>query len=158
MQDDIVSPGELLYRRVPIDKDLFKRQVDGTLQLHSQAFADPDLAPSVDRAILRNNDPSQTQLNPMDGVLGFCVDDVRVIRDIEHAGLSYRLDVEPDPIPANNPDGEPENLAHARIQCYPKPTPKAFNRKIKVRLARLIEEIGPTAWLIEPQDQPAEDL
>jgi hypothetical protein len=65
---DIVTDDEIIYRCVFYDRGLY-RIVDQRLQLSSQAFADRNQMPSVDRATLRGNDPTQTQKNPEDGVV-----------------------------------------------------------------------------------------
>ncbi len=142
-----VDNEELLYRRVPMGRGLYQVADDGTIRISSQAFADRNQRPSVDRARLRNLDPSRTQLDPTDGVISLLVGDVRAIDTLQqpdvHGNISQvAVDVEHVPLP--------DNHAHAEIYTVPPATKSAF-RRLRERLTQLANQ---HPWEIKPADVP----
>ncbi len=79
MSITFVENEEVLYRRLPVNKGLYRVAADETVQISSQAFADRNQRPSVDRARLHSFDPSFTRLDPTDGVISLQAGDVRAI-------------------------------------------------------------------------------
>lgn len=147
MPDDSVQDDEGLYRRVLNNPQNFPSAKDGsgTIHLSSQIFSERTMRPSVDRAHLREHDPTKTQNDPSDGILLLFAHQVRSARTdrykdgklVEKDG--YQADVEPVPLPGNP--------SHAEI--YGRPgfdTKSAFHKMIE-RLARL-----PMEWVIPPAD------
>jgi hypothetical protein len=143
---DDVKDEELLFRCVFYGKNYYTIQ-DGKLRISSQAFADRNMQPSVDRAILCNNNPEHTQVNSEDGVVGLISQDIRMIDNIiqrDNKGneqFKYKIDVIPRPIE--------NNFAHAQVEPSPEYKNKSTFRKVQERLARLASEKG---WAILPID------
>lgn len=138
----MVDNEETLFRRIRyewVDYD------QGSFRLSSQAFADKGLKPSVNRQRLAPN-PAATKHDDSDGVAELVAEEVRKIDSVMQNPLappeeqkSYQLDVIPRPIPAGNPEGEPENLAHAQIESDPLLENRSRFDKVKDALARLAE-------------------
>ncbi len=147
MSENPITDDEVLYRRVPSNmKGLLKTLPDGTLKVSSQAFLDRNYRPSVDRAKLRNFNPSQTLGPFLGGVVSVITGDVRSIVDLVQPPLSMKVDVEPKPI-IDDPI-EPDNPAHAEIYTNPICSRSAFQRLCE-RLALLANS---RPWEIEPSD------
>jgi hypothetical protein len=153
---DIVTDDEIIYRCVFYDRGLY-RIVDQRLQLSSQAFADRNQMPSVDRATLRGNDPTPTQKNPEDGVVSLLTQAIRQIdsvRQMDAKGkliAQYKIDVIADP--KSGQVDQPDNLAHAEIRPTPEYQSKSVFRKLQERLALLAtQRIEQQDWEIPPSD------
>ena len=150
IDDNFVDDGELLYRRIPAGRKLYKYRIDGTIEISSQAFTDRQFRVSVDRAALCGNNPRHTLGNVPGGVVGLVCREVRNLDDLARNDQKgaiiqrFRIDVEPAPLP--------ENLAHAEIYAIPPFTDAdskgAFHRLCR-RLARLAET---RPWEILPED------
>jgi hypothetical protein len=153
---DIVTDDEVIYRCVFYDRGLY-RIVDQRLQLSSQAFADRNQMPSVDRAALRGNDPTQTQKSPEDGVVSLLTGVVRqidTVRQMDAKGkliTQYQINVIADPIVGQAHMSD--NLAHAEIRPTPQYQNKSVFRKLQERLALLAtQRIDQQGWEITPFD------
>ncbi len=132
MPPDHVADDEWLYcsvRQSEIIRDSDRRPV----RVSSQAFGDRGQEVSVDRARLRNEDPSHAQRSQTDAVAQLLTAEVRAIRTLaqrdEHGHESgvYSIDVRPDPLP--------ENPAHAVIFADPRFASRSLFRKLQERLA-----------------------
>lgn len=135
-----VDDHELLYRAIRSDANLLTYDDDGSLRISSNAFNDALRRPSVDRASLCIDGPTECQMRfaPGSGVLSLLTADVREISATHGVtGMIYCADVEAVPLPTN--------ATHAEI--FGKPpfdTDKVFVR-IKHSLARIARlELGPT--------------
>jgi hypothetical protein len=130
---DKVANDEIVYRCVFYGKNLYRSE-DGYLHLSSQAFADRNQMPSVDRASLRQNDPTRTQKTADDGILSLITESVRQIDTVQQMDNKgnlvqvYKIDIIADPIVglAN----EDNNLAHAEIRPSPSYQNKSVFRKL----------------------------
>jgi hypothetical protein len=144
--DEPVSDDEQVLRRVSARSATFR---DGQWKVSSEAFNDPSLKPSVNRAILRT--AQQTQLEPTQGVCQLHVQQIRAITTVlqEPSKVPYKVDVIPRPIRADNPDGEPENLSHAQVEVEPAFSNPSRFKKLKDALSRLASE---SAWAIKPTE------
>src|SRR4051794_17924343 len=93
MLDNPITNDEVLYRRVPDNKRLLKTLPNGTTKVSSQAFFESTHRPSVDRAKLRENDPTQTLslYEGEAGVVSLITYDVRAINDL----VQYDKDQQP---------------------------------------------------------------
>jgi hypothetical protein len=147
---DIVADDEIIYRCIFYGRDWYLVEAD-RMRISSQAFSDRNQVPSVDRAILQNHDPTQSQRNPEDGVLSLVVADVRQIdsvRQLDAKGKlvqSYKIDVVADPVVGN--------LAHAEVRPMPQYQTKSVFRKLQERLAILaMQRIEQQGWDILPLD------
>ncbi|MHB1949744.1 MAG: hypothetical protein ACYCQI_16720 [Gammaproteobacteria bacterium] len=123
-----VEDTEILYRSVR--KSEIIHQSNGEYVISSSAFNDKQkMQPSVDRAILQNNDPAiSRRFSPTDAVVFLKAGEVRKEK-VSKAEIEYALDVKPDPLE--------ENHAHAIIVPAPQyKNPNAF-KKVKESLARL---------------------
>ena len=136
-----VADDEVLYRAIRPDANLLTYDDDGSLRISSNAFNDALRRPSVDRACLCTDGPTECQMRfaPRSGVLSLLTVDVREISATHGAtGIVYCADVEAVPLSCN--------ATHAEI--YGKPsfdTDKVFVR-IKHALARIAQlELAPTA-------------
>ncbi len=136
-----VSEDEVLYRCV---RRQYIEVVNGGAWLSSLAFSDPRFRPSVDRAMLRNSDPKQTQVDESDAVVSMIAVEVRGIGTVVqrsekgNAVLRRAVDVEPVPLP-NNP-------AHAEIYGTPEFATKGVFKKLSLALAQIAR------WEILPPD------
>lgn len=143
--EDRVSDSELLYRRVP-DRpgDFYIPISGGGYRATSGAFGDRRSAkkkqPSVDRAILRDNNPANAQCRPTDSVVSFTAGEVRRI-----TGFGRTIDVVPSPIKDAPP--EPDNPAHALIVAEP---PFTANNKEFKRFRQALAGIADSRWEIPP--------
>jgi hypothetical protein len=143
----LVSDDEQLYRSVRNETQFFKT-VDGAVRFSNTCFNDPAGKVSVDRANLRNS-AEETKFSPSDGIIKLLARDIRDIGPIPNpdGGDGYLIDVHPRPIPADNPDGLPENLSHAQIEASPDFTNPSRFKKLKEALALLADGNG---WFIAP--------
>ena len=149
MPDTPVSNDEVLYRRVPNRPENLKSE-NGICTVGASAFNSPDRRPSVNRAC-HWPDPKKTQTEQSDGVLSLLAVEIREIGSVAlgaPAVGSFKVLVEPRPIYANNPEGEPENLSHAQIETEPPMESQSRFRKLKEALAQLANR---RPWLIEPK-------
>lgn len=149
--EDQVTDDEQLYRRIPNSREFFS-VVDGEPRFSSSAFNDRKHKPSVNRSKIRP-DPCETKADPADGITSLIAVEVRAITTIKNEGALpndpelYGIDVIPRPIPADNPDGLPENLAHAQIESNPEFKTSSRFKKLKEALALLANKRG---WVIDP--------
>lgn len=140
---------EILYRRVPHDKNLYFIQPDGVVKVSSSAFLDPFFRPSVDRAELCKYDPRKTQLKPTDGIVSLVTLDVRsiTIERNNEDGMpiqTFKVDVEHMPI-QDNPT-IPDNIAHAEIYTDPACSNRKVFHRLREKLAQLANQ---RPWEIE---------
>ncbi len=132
---DRVDEDEALYRSVrPI---LWKQKGDGQFYLSSQAFADRNKRPSVDRAKLCGQDSSYTQFCSSDYICSLVAEDVRFIATVvkhDKKGVPqvrHNIDVEPVPLS--------ENVAHAEIYALPAISGGRLFERLLERLAYLAQ-------------------
>ncbi len=129
---DYVDDNEALYRSV---KPVYWKQKDnGEFYLSSQAFADRNCRPSVDRARLCDHDPSYTQFCSSDYVCSLFAEDVRatdtvVKHDKGVPQVRHNIDVEPVPLS--------DNAAHAEIYAVPEISGGRLFARLLERLAYL---------------------
>ena len=130
---DHVRDDETLYRSVV--PSLWKQKSDGEFYLSTQAFADRNRRPSVDRARLCGHDPSYTQFRPSDYVCSLFTEDVRAISTVvshDRRGVPqvrHNIDVEPVPLS--------DNAAHAEIYAVPEISSGGLFGRLLERLAYL---------------------
>ncbi len=138
---------EVLYRCVRHGRKLKVKQPDGTFKLSSQAFADPYNRPSVYRAALCNNDPSQAQIESKDGVVSVVTHDVRltdsVVQRDPKGRIIHKFNVDVEHVP------EPENYSHAEIYIDPASQSRGVILRLMERLAYLANQ---RLWEIELRD------
>ncbi len=122
-----VENTEILYRSVRKNEIVY--QSNDSYVISSSAFNDKKMQPSVDRAVLQNNDPSiSRRFSPTDCVVFLKAAEVREEK-IEKPGINYALDIKSDPLE--------ENLAHAIIVPAPEYKNNNAFKKVKESLARL---------------------
>lgn len=143
----MVSPDEQLYRSVKNDPQLFG-VANGVVRFSASCFNDRAAKVSVDRALLRLN-AEEAKLSPTDGIIRLLTKDIHDIGPIPdpNGGQGYLIEVHARPIPPDNPDGHPENPAHAQIEANPDFPNSSRFRKLKEALARLADRGG---WFIDP--------
>lgn len=130
---DRVDDDETLYRSVV--PELWKQKNGGEFYLSSQAFADRNRRPSVDRAKLCNHEPGYTQFRPSDYVCSLVAEEVRAIDTVvkyDKKGVPqvwHNIDVEP--VPVSN------NAAHAEIYAVPEISSGCLFGRLLERLAYL---------------------
>lgn len=146
MAENIITPDEILYRRVRSNKGLYETIPGRKVLFNSQAFADPAFRPSVDRAKLCKDGPRHT-LGPYSdaGVTSLVTGDVRGINNLDEI-RTFEVNVEHMPIMSDHT--QPENEAHAEIFTKPQCTKSVF-RRLRERLALLANT---RQWEIEPPD------
>jgi len=156
---DYVSDEEELYRNVRSEERYDEYQLDPItdelIKITSQAFLDTKGTPSVDRAQLKNFDPTKSLLNENNGIVSLITEQVREIGNVvtkDQKGniiINHSVDVIPDP----NPPEASKNDAHSLIVVEPKylSPEKRENpfRLLRKSLARLATERG---WTLEPSD------
>lgn len=131
----MVDDGELLYRRV-----LWQDVPDGKISV--TAFNDRRWKPSVDLSSLRESVQASQSL-PTDGIAQLITAEVRAILIVvapnakPKSEAPHVVDVLERPIPADNVEGLPENLAHAQIEVEPDFLNDSRFRKLKEALALL---------------------
>ena len=146
---DKIQDEDKLYRRVPADRNLYHYE-NGKVFFHSPAFGDRSKEPSLDRAKLRNNDPSLSRQKNSDGIVSVIAKEVRSEPvTVVHGGKEqtiYNIHVIADPI--HEPLAE-RNLAHAVIVPSPEyKSNKAFE-KVLLRLSILASSAG---WTLPPEE------
>lgn len=147
MAADRVDDTEDLYRRILFGTNHYI-VVQGRARLTSQAFADRKAKPSVDRVILRGNDPTGTQDGERNAVVCLETRAVRAIADVVRADKNgqplerHLVDVVPAPVPGND--------AHAEIVCAPELATLSKNpgRRLLEALVRLAND----KWVIPPYE------
>lgn len=156
MAADYVGDRETLFRRIPQGMGLYESLPDGSVRFHSPAFADRlKWRPSVDRERLCPTGPAHTQQHGSDGVASVSTYDVRHIQGItqnDRRGVAiarFDVGVTPAPIGPGDPDGLPENPAHAEIHTSPTCPDDTVHRKLCKRLALLASQ---RPWAIPPED------
>ena len=148
--NDFIRDNEELYRRVRSESKFEEYFIDrGKLIINPAAFNDPHKKPSVDRAKLKDFNPSLSRLDKTQGVVSLITGNVRAIKDVEtnteEKKVVHTVDVIYDPIPE-------ENLDHSQIIVDPEyfgteSTQKKIFRKLRVALAKLATKNG---WTLEP--------
>ncbi len=128
---------EQLYRSINPNKNLYS-YVDGKLKFSSAAFNDRKFEPSVDRAILRDNNPHLTKMTESAGVVALDALSIREI-SVDTPDISHQLDPKAAPTRGNK--------AHAIITGVPSYKDENGFKKAKKKLALLAEKNG---WCIEP--------
>ncbi len=147
--NDFVRDNEELYRRVRSESKFEEYFIDrGKLIINPAAFNDPHKKPSVDRAELKELNPSLSRLNKTQGIVSLIVGNVRAIKDVEtkteDRGVLHAVDVIYNPLP--------DNCAHSQIIVDPEffdteSKQKKTFRKLRVALAKLATKNG---WTLEP--------
>ena len=152
-KNDFIRDDEVLYRSVRGKYgEEYSYDNIGKLKISSEAFRDRERKPSVDRAELKESNPSLSKRNDTDGIISLITADVRAIgtvkTKIQNTDTTvHAVDVIYDPIP--------ENPAHSQIVV----NPEFFGSKNKQRnvfkllqfaLAELAEKNG---WTLEPSIQ-----
>lgn len=152
-KDDFVQDDEVLYRSVRGKYgEEYAYDNIGKLKISSEAFRDRERKPSVDRAELKEFNPSLSKRSDTDGIISLIAADVRAIGTVKTKIQNtettvHAVDVIYDPIP--------ENPAHSQIVV----NPEFFGSKNKQRnvfkllqfaLAELAEKNG---WTLEPSIQ-----
>jgi hypothetical protein len=150
MISDVVQDTEVLYRRIPADRDLYTLREDGSIEVHSSAFSDREFRISVDRAKLCGYNPRYTLRGEKGGVVSLLARDVcnteGLTRNDQQGRAIQHFAIEIDPAPLEN------NSAHAEIYAIPPFTRadrKSAFRRLCQRLAYLAEA---RAWEIWPED------
>ena len=149
-KNDSVRDDELLYRSVRSESEVEEYFFDrGKLIIRPAAFNDKRKKPSVDRAELREFNPSLSKLNETDGIVSLITADVRAIKEVEtkteDRDVVHAIDVIYDP--------KPKNHAHSHIIVDPEflgtgSKQKSTFKKLRVALATLATENG---WTLEPK-------
>ncbi len=147
--NDFVRDDEELYRRVRSESKFEEYFFDrGKLIINPAAFNDPYKKPSVDRAELKELNPSLSKLDETQGIVSLMTADVRAIKDVEtkteDKDVVHAVDVIYVPTP--------KNLAHSQITVNPEffdtdSKQKKIFRKLRVALAKLATKNG---WTLEP--------
>jgi len=152
VQLDEIANEEVVYRCVFFGRNLYRLE-GGRLIVSSQAFADRERKPSVDRASFCGSDPSWAQMDQRDGVVSLMTGAVRELNTVVQRDskgretFTYKLDVEPDPIFGR--PGERDSPAHARIVPHPDYRTRSAFRKVMEQLAYLANE---RTWEMLPAD------
>jgi hypothetical protein len=139
---------EILYRCVFYGRNLYTKK-DDLIILSSQAFADRNRAPSVDRAIFRDHNPELTKKSPEDGVVSLITKSIRELNISQNKKLGklecleykYKIDVVYCP--------EDDNSAHSQIEAYPDYKNDTSFRKVRERLAFLANQ---RPWEVLPYE------
>lgn len=142
---DHIEDPEHLFRCIFYGQNLYIYMND-QLCLSSQAFADRELEPSVDRACLYDHDPCRTQKNNNDGVVMLIALEVRQISvsgrsSDNHITVQYKIDVIPKPTK--------DNVAHSVISPRPEYQTKSVFRRVRESLSLLASNRG---WVLPPAD------
>ena len=130
---DHIDDDEVLYRAVR--PELWKQKPGGEFHLSSQAFADRERRPSVDRGLLCEHDPKHAQFHSSDYVCSLTAEEVRAIDTVvkhDRKGVPqvrHNIDVEPVPLP--------DDPAHAEIYAVPEISGGRLFERLLERLALL---------------------
>jgi hypothetical protein len=148
MEVSVVEDDEFLYRSVRDDPNCFAI-IGGLCRLSSSAFNDAGCKPSVDRAVLVQNNPAISQKGPEQGVVTLLASEVRAIAPLVQYDASgknkksvHLVDVLHAPILVN--------LAHAQVEASPAITGSGVMKRLKESLCRLADTRG---WTIPPESQ-----
>ncbi len=147
MPEEICVPrNELLYRRVPNRPGDFYQPINGGgHQVTSGAFGDKrgrpasEQRPSVDRAKLRDYNPTKSKFRLDDCVVSLTVDKVKRIELSEKTIKVIAKPIKDDPDQSDNP-------AHAEITVEPPFDTKGQFGRFKQQLARVAD----SNWEIPP--------
>jgi hypothetical protein len=138
MQPLHVYDSDQLYRSV---RDGEYTTHNGRVAFSASAFGDRDHKPSVDTSSLRS-DPREARKSPEQGVAKLVAGEVRKTRKIpifdgkgKQTG-EHSVDVFHRPI-ENDPNGEPDNLAHCQIECHPTIENDGRFKRLKEALAAM---------------------
>jgi hypothetical protein len=142
-----VLDDEVLFRSIPDEVALFGCDSTGQLsRLSSSAFNDRQREPSVDRAALQSEAPSQSRKQPACGVVSLGAREVRDIRSVltftEKGQIQTRHAVDVVHAP------EPDNFAHALVVTAPTIASDGAFKRLKEALARIAQARG---WAFLPQ-------
>jgi hypothetical protein len=144
--NDLVDDNEIVYRRVIFDPQCFVLEESKKLIVTASAFRDRNHQPSVDRAILCDNDPHHTQgVDKRNGVVLLIASEIRAIADVikydgDRPAVVYEIDVVPAPLI--------DNVAHAEVRAHPTISSSKVFRRLQQGLAMLANKRG---WLIYPE-------
>jgi len=156
-KDDFIYDDEELYRSVRSNlhsntqDEEYVYDDENRLRFRINAFRDRKKEPSIDRAKLRNFNPSSARLSPTDGIVSLIAKDVRSIGDIvtrtDPEDIVHAVDIIYDP--RYEP---PKNLAHSRIIVKPEFFGSSSKQKksfklLQIALARLATKNG---WTLPP--------
>ncbi len=152
-KNNYVRNEEELYRSVRGELgEEYSYGPKGNLQISSEAFRDRDRKPSVDRAELREFNPTLSKLSDTDGIVSLMTANVRAIGAVETKVLNedvvvHAVDVVYAPTP--------ENPAHSQIIVKPeffgsKNKQRNVFKLLRLALAELAEKNG---WTLEPSIQ-----
>jgi len=151
-----VQDDEELYRSIRIDKDEHT-YVAGKRIFTYKAFQDRHMEPSVDRAILRDNNAESSKLSSTDGIASLITIEVRTIADVkteiqensEKKETQHNVDVKHAPVVeqeiVTNPAHSLVTVSPAFLGSGTKQS-KTF-KLLKIALAKLATERG---WTLEP--------
>lgn len=124
---------------------------DGKVAFSASAFNDRERKPSVDTSSIRT-DPRETRKSVDQGVAKLIAGEIRKTCKIpifdskgKRTG-EHSVDVLHRPI-ENDPDGEPDNLAHCQIECHPTMDNENRFKRLKEALAAIANQYG---WVVEP--------
>ena len=144
--NNFIRDEEELYRSVrgELEYDEYSVNDAGKFIIQPAAFRDRHKQPSVDRAALRNYNPSLSKLSDTDGIVSLMTGEVRAL---SQELADHTIDV------IYNPTSK--NPAHSKITMTPKchisksREKKAF-KSLQKALARLATKRG---WTLEPNVQ-----
>ena len=144
-----IENDEVLYRCIFYGRGGYIFSDSDGLRVTRDAFRDPQNQPSVDRAIICQNNPQNTQIDNQDGVVWLITAEVRVIQDV----IKYKKGQEVDTEYLINVLHRPleNNFAHAQIEADPTITSSSVFRRLKTSLMHLVNNHD-SQWLIYPGD------
>lgn len=143
----VYDPDEL-YRSVREGEYVTR---DGKVAFSASAFSDRERKPSVDTSALRK-DPREARRSADQGVAKLIAGEMRTnckVSIFNNKGKetgAHRVDVLHRPI-ENDPDGEPDNLAHCQIECDPMIDNDRVFKRLKEALAGMATQYG---WVVKP--------
>lgn len=144
--NDIVRDEEKLYRSVRGEKEYDEYSVNnaGEYIIQPAAFRDRDKQPSVDRAKLRDFNPSLSKLGDTDGIVSLMTGEVRCLPQNDIELTDYTIDVIYMPTM--------ENPAHSQIimmtnSSISKTRERKAFKSLQKALARLANLNG---WALKP--------
>lgn len=148
-----VDDDEALYRSVPpdgVEKGMIILRHDGSFSHFSgQAFSNRGRRTSVDRANLRDHQPSKTCKQPNAGVTQVFAKDVRAVGPLpvnNPKGVSTgTAHVSIEHVPIEDDPNEPDNPSHAEIFVDPDST-----NRYKLLIEALAILATQQGWLVEP--------
>jgi len=145
--EDSVADDEILYRSIRAGRGgEYYIDQDGILRFTSQAFNDKSREPSVDRAKMRNNNPTLSKKSPSDGIVSLVTSEIRAEKvPVDHSQnnnpTQYILDVIPKRLPDND--------SHAVIVPNPEYKNDKAYKRVKEKLAYLAGKHG---WTVTPME------